>query len=143
MVGGRRPRNRRPGRRCSARLQGERGDVSPLVVLTPLTVLLVLFSVQMGLFFHARTVLNAAAQDATRALQLETATSADGRAAADAVLAGSEGFLTVTDLLVEDGPDVVAVEIRADVIAVVPFWSGSTSASASGPKERFRPEDER
>lgn len=128
--------------RRACRWTDERGDVAPTVILAPLTVFLVMFVVQMGLFFHARTVLNAAAQDATRAVQLENATAADGQAAADAVLAGSEGFLTVTSLTIDDG-DPVEVVITADVVSLVPFWSGSTSAASSGPKELFRPEDER
>lgn len=128
--------------RWRAHLRDERGDVAPTVILAPLTIFLVMFVVQMGLFFHARTVLNAAAQDATRAVQLEDATAADGQAAAEAVLAGSDGFLTVTGLTIDDG-DTVEVSITADVVSLVPFWSGSTSAAASGPKEFFRPEDER
>ncbi|MEM9131818.1 MAG: TadE/TadG family type IV pilus assembly protein [Actinomycetota bacterium] len=129
-------------RRAVGLLRDERGDVAPTVILAPLTIFLVMFVVQMGLFFHARTVLNAAAQDATRAVQLENATATDGRAAADAVLSGSEGFLTVTGLAIDDG-ETVEVVITADVVSLVPFWSGSTSAAASGPKEFFRPEDER
>lgn len=121
----------------------ERGDVSPLVILTPLTVFMVMFVVQLGLFFHARTVLNAAAQDATRAAQLEDATAADGEAAAQQILDGSTGLLEVTGLQVDAEAPIVEVEISANVISVVPFWSGATSASASGPKEVFRPEDER
>lgn len=123
--------------------ESERGDVAPLVVLTPLTVFMVMFVVQMGLFFHARTVLNAAAQDAARAAQLENATEADGVAAANQTLAGSTGMVTVTQLSVDVGPTTVDVVIDANVLSLVPFWSGSTSARASGPKELFRPEDER
>ncbi len=122
---------------------GERGDVAPLVVLTPLTVFLVLFVVQLGLFFHARTVLNAAVQDAARAGQLEGATDADARDALDQILAGSTSLLTVTSFQADVGPTTVSVTASADVLSVVPFWSGSTSAAASGPKEVFRPEDER
>lgn len=121
----------------------ERGDVAPLVVLTPLTVFLVMFVVQMGVFFHGRTVLNAAAQDGARAAQLENATAADGEAAADQTLGGSRSLLTVTRLSVEVTPTTVDVVIDADVLSLVPFWSGATTARASGPKELFRPENER
>jgi len=121
----------------------QRGDVAPLVVLTPLTVFLVMFVIQMGMFFHARTVLNAAAQDAARATQYENATAGDGVAAANQILNGSRRLITVRDLQVDAGPPTVTVTITADVLSVVPFWSGTTSASASGPKEFFRPEDER
>ena len=121
----------------------ERGDVAPVVVLTPLTVFLVLFVVQMGLYFHARTVLNAAAQDGARAAQVLDATSGDGVAAANQILDGSRSLLTVQALEVDAGPPTVTVSITADVVSVVPFWTRSATAQASGPKEFFRPEDER
>jgi Flp pilus assembly protein TadG len=114
-----------------------------LVVLTPLMVLLVMFVVQLGLHFHARTVLNAAAQDGARAVQYEDGTSADGVAAADQILNGSRSLLTVKSLDVDPGPPTVTVTITADLISVIPFWKGSITASASGPKEQFRPESER
>jgi Flp pilus assembly protein TadG len=114
-----------------------------LVVLTPLTVFLVMFVVQLGLHFHARTVLNAAAQDGARAVQYEDGTSADGVAAADQILNGSRSLLTVKSLDVDPGPPTVTVTITADIISVIPFWSKSVTASASGPKEQFRPESER
>lgn len=113
------------------------------MVLTPLTVFMVMFVVQMGLFFHARTVLNAAAQDGARAAQLENATVADGEAAAWQTLAGSGNLVTVTAMSVEITPIEVNVVIDADVVSLVPFWSGSTTARSSGPNERFRSEDER
>lgn len=121
----------------------ERGDVAPLVVLTPLTVFLVMFVVQMGLYFHARTVLNAAAQDGARAAQYEGAGSAEGVAAVNQILDGSRQLITVKTLQVDAGPPTVTVTITAEVASVVPFWTGTATASASGPKEFFRPENER
>ncbi len=123
--------------------ESERGDVAPLVILTPLTVFLIMFVVQLGLHFHARTVLNAAAQDGARAAQYENGTSADGVAAADQILNGSRSMLTVHDLSVDPGPPTVTVSITAEIISVVPFWSATATATASGPKEVFRPENER
>ncbi|MCP3992424.1 MAG: pilus assembly protein TadE [Actinomycetia bacterium] len=123
--------------------ESERGDVAPLVILTPLTVFLVMFVIQLGLHFHARTVLNAAAQDGARAAQYENGTSADGMAAADQILDGSRSMLTVQNLSVDADPPTVTVTITAEIISVVPFWSAKATATASGPKEVFRPEDER
>lgn len=122
---------------------GERGDVAPMVVLTPITVFLVMFVVQMGLHFHARTVLNAAAQDGARAAQRLDATAADGTMAANQVLDGSRSLVTVQVLDVDTSPQTVTVTITADVLSVVPFWNRTATASASGPREQFRPEDER
>jgi Flp pilus assembly protein TadG len=117
--------------------------VAPLVVLVTLTMFLVMFVIQVGLVFHAKTVLNAAAQDAVRAAQLENATVADGEAAAAGILAGSSGLLS--NVAVDSARTATAVtfSVSADVLSVVPFWSGSVSGSASGPRELFRPEAER
>ncbi len=123
--------------------RSERGDVAPLVILTPLTVFLVMFVVQLGLHFHARTVLNAAAQDGARAAQYEDGTSADGITAADQILDGSRSMFTVQNLSVDAGPPTVTVTITAEIVSVIPFWSATATATASGPKEAFRPEDER
>jgi Flp pilus assembly protein TadG len=104
---------------------------------------LVLFVIQIGLVFHAKTVLNAAAQDAVRAAQLEGATTADGEAAAAEILAGSGGLLANVDVDPLSTPATVTFTVSADVLSLVPFWSGSVSGAASGPREMFRPEVDR
>jgi Flp pilus assembly protein TadG len=113
------------------------------VVLVTLTVFLVMFVIQVGLAFHAKTVLNAAAQDAVRAAQLENATTADGEAAAHEILAGSTGLLSNVEVVPHPTPTTVSFTVTADVLSLVPFWSGSVSGSASGPREMFRPESQR
>jgi Flp pilus assembly protein TadG len=117
--------------------------VAPLVVLVTLTVFLVMFVIQISLVFHAKTVLNAAAQDAVRAAQLENAAINDGQAAAAEILAGSSGLLSNVDVDSDPTATAVTFTVSADVLSVVPFWSGSVSGSASGPREMFRPEAER
>lgn len=121
----------------------ERGDVAPTVILTTLTVFLVMFVIQMGLFFHARTVLNAAAEDGTRAAQARGGRSSDAEAAIDQLLAGSSSLLTNPSRTVTISADTVTVELAADIPSLVPFWSGTVTARSSGPVERFRPEPER
>lgn len=123
--------------------QQDDGDVAPTVLLVGLTLFLVLFTIQVGLTFHARTVVNAAAQDAVRAAQLENATVADGEVAAAEILAGSTGLLSDIDISSERTPATVTVTITADVLSLVPFWNGTTSGAASGPRETFRPEADR
>jgi Flp pilus assembly protein TadG len=123
--------------------QRERGDVAPTVILTTLTVFLVMFVIQMGIFFHARTVLNAAAEDATRAAQVKGGSNADAERAIDQMVAGSSSLLTNQRRTVSVDADTVTVAIEADIPSLVPFWSGTVTARSSGPVERFRPEDER
>lgn len=132
-----------PARRQSRHRAGERGDVAPTVVLTALTVFLVMFVIQMGLYFHARTVLNAAAEDGARAAQVRGGRAADGEATIDQILAGSPTLLAAPTRQVSVDADTVTVELTARVPSLVPFWSGTVTARSSGPVERFRPEPER
>lgn len=129
-------------RRCRQRA-GERGDVAPTVILTALTVFLVMFVIQVGLYFHARTVLNAAAEDGARAAQVRGGQAADGEATIDQILAGSPALLAEPTRQVSVDADTVTVELTARVPSLVPFWSGTVTARSSGPVERFRPEPER
>ncbi len=70
-------------RRC----RGERGAAATeLAIVMPLLLLLVLASVHLGLWFHARHLVNAAAQEGARAARATGATDADGYARADQML---------------------------------------------------------
>ena len=129
--------------RQQMRGRGEQGDVAPQVILTPITVFLVLFVVQIGLAFHARTVVTAAAQDGARAVQVEGGTEADGRATINAVLSGSEKLLRNPTVEVSQTLEEVTVTVTAVVPSVVPFWTGTVTGTAVGPTERFRPQNER
>ena len=115
-----------------------------MVILTPVAVFLVLWVIQMGLYFHARSIMSAAAQDGARAAQVENATSADAVAAANQILDGSENLLLNETVAVNAGLDTVTVTVTADINNILPFWGGGQiSSTASGPTERFRPEAER
>ncbi len=130
-------------RRQRGRCRGDHGDVVPLVVVTPIMVFMVMLAIQMGLYFHARSVMSAAAQDAARAAQHEDGTEADGYAAANQILAGSESLLIGETTTVDQGPTEVTVNITAEVTSLVPFFTADLSVEASGPRESFRPESAR
>jgi hypothetical protein len=121
----------------------ERGDVAPTVILTMITVFMVMLVIQMGIYFHARTMLNAAAEDGVRAAQVRGGAAADAEQAIDQMLAGSSSLLADPGRSVAVDADSVTVVITADIPSLVPFWSGSVTARSTGPVERFRPEDER
>ncbi len=126
------------------RLRGDDGSVAPLVILTPIIVFLVTWVVQIGLYFHARSIVEAAAQDGARAAQIENGTSADAAAAAGQILSGSRNLITETSIDVDAKVDTVTVTVSGNVQNVLPFWGGgSIKATASGPVERFRSESER
>lgn len=123
--------------------RAERGDVAPTVILTALTVFLVMFVIQVGLLFHARTVLNAAAEDGARAAQARGGTAGDAEAAIDQILSGSSSLLGSPTRRVDVDADTVTVELSARIPSLVPFWTGTVTARSSGPVERFRSETER
>ncbi len=138
------PPSRPPRHTRSGRCRGERGDVTPMVVLTPIAVFLIMWVIQMGLYFHARSVMSAAAQDGARAAQVENATASDATAAANQILADSQNLLINDTILVTTDLNTVTVTITAEVQNVLPFWGGGIiTSTASGPTERFRPEAER
>ncbi len=115
-----------------------------MVVLTPIAVFLIMWVIQMGLYFHARSVMSAAAQDGARAAQVENATASDATTAANQILADSQNLLINDTILVTTDLNTVTVTITAEVQNVLPFWGGGTiTSTASGPTERFRPEAER
>ena len=124
-------------------VQDDRGDVAPTVILAGLSMLLVMFVIQMGMYFHGRSVMNAAAQDGARAAQIENATEADAISAANQILAGSNNLFNNEQITVSRSTDGVTVQITAEIASVFPGWSGALTATASGPTERFRTQAER
>ena len=137
------PPRRRRRRWRAPDLGDDRGDVAATVILAGLTVLLVMLVVQLGMYFHGRSVMNAAAQDGARAAQVENATAADASAAAEQILAGSTNLLRNRQITVDRSLDEVTVTITAEVQSVFPGWTGALSATASGPTERFRSQADR
>ena len=109
-------------RRC----RGDRGSASTeLVIVMPLLLLLVLASVHVGLWFHARHLVNAAAQEGARAARATGANDDDGYHRADQMLRDL-GSGSVTD-------PIVTVTRNADTVTAA--WlsprSGTVSASAT------------
>lgn len=125
------------------RLRGDRGDVAPLVVVTPIMVFMVMLVIQMGLYFHARSVMSAAAQDAARTAQHDNGSVADAYLAADQILAGSGSLVRNQSVAVNQTETEVTVTIAGEVTSLVPFWQAQVSVAASGPRENFRPESDR
>ncbi len=123
-------------------LSSERGEIASAVILAPVAILAVMLAIQAGLVFHARSLVQTAAQDAARAAQAESATAAEGEAAglrwipAGGLLEDPAITVTRTDTQV----DVVA---SSGVISLVPFWDPTVIATVSGPVEVFRPQSER
>jgi Flp pilus assembly protein TadG len=110
--------------------------------MTPIAVGVVMFVLQIGITYHAKSVVIAAAQDGARAAQTETGTTNDARHVIEMLL-GDEGLLETTSVDVSRTDDHVSVQITAEVTSLVPFWNPTVTGAAEGPTERFRSEPER
>lgn len=127
-------------RRGPPRFRGDHGSASTeLVIVMPLLLLLVLASVHMGLWFHARHLVNASAQEGARAARAAGATDADGYARADQMLVdlGSGAVANPTVIVTRNG-STVTVTVSGQSPAVVPGLSMSVQATSTSPIEEFR-----
>lgn len=99
---------------------------------------LIFITGQAGLYFYARSVAMAAAQEGTRAAAAATATAADGDSAAQAFLsrAGSD-LLHAPTVTARRTPTQVHVTITGRSLSLVPGYPGfAVTQSASSPVER-------
>jgi Flp pilus assembly protein TadG len=141
----RRRGQQRPGRQdrfSFVHVDGERGSVSlQLAVIFPVVLTLLLLSVQAGLFFHARHVARAAANEGLRAARLYDHTAGDGQAAAAQLLRQSGGDL-ISDEQVTAARDTntASVSVTGHAISLLPGISLNVSETSTGPVERFTPD---
>jgi Flp pilus assembly protein TadG len=129
-------------------LAEDRGSATAsYVLLFPVLLIVFMALVQWGLYFHAQSLVDAAAQDAARATQDAGGTPDDGRAVADDLLADARGsgLLENVDVAIDDDGAVVRATVRGRVRSLVPLpgFDLSVSGLSEGPKERFVPEDAR
>lgn len=127
---------------------GERGtSVASFVIVFPLFILLFMGVVQWGLYFHARSHVAAAAQDAVRVAQGVDGTAADGHAVADSLLADATGSGLLEDVTVDVTRDdgTVRAQVDAEVVVLVPLpgFDVHVQGISQGEAEEFEPEPER
>ena len=132
---------RRLFRRPAAGGEGERGAATlELVVLFPALLLLVLTIVQAGLFFYARTLALAAAQEGVRAGRAQSAEPRRGVKQAHEFLAATAEH-TLYDVAVSaagSSPAQVRIQVTGRAPSVLPGVPGlPVSQEARGPRERF------
>ena len=130
------------------RLRDERGaSTASFVILFPLFLFMFMGLVQWGLYFHARSQVAAAAQDATRATQGVDGTPDDGRSVASSLLADAtrSGLLEDVTVDVTRGDGVVRAQVDAQVRVLVPLpgFDLHVSGVSEGVAEEFEPEPER
>lgn len=121
-------------RRCE-----DGSSTTELVLLMPVVLFMVMLIVQTGLYFHARQVVEAAAQEALEAAQGESSTADIGTQAGDTFLAEAGGVRDAMVAVNRTGTQ-VSVSIVAAAPNVLPLAVWQVSASVSGEVERFIPE---
>lgn len=127
---------------------GERGaSTASLVILFPLFLFMFMGLVQWGLYFHARSQVTAAAQDAARAAQGVDGTPEDGQAVANGLLADATGSGLLDDVTVivtrVDGTVRAQVDAQVRVLVPLPGFDLHVQGVSQGAAEEFEPEPER
>jgi Flp pilus assembly protein TadG len=127
--------------RAARTRRGERGSISlELVVVFPVLLAIVFGVVQGALYFHARNVALAAAQEGARAAGAEHGTAGDGGTAAWSFLtqAGGAEVMTQLDVSPHRSATVASVTVSGRALSVLPGIPGFTvSQTADRPVERF------
>ncbi|MGH9137241.1 MAG: TadE/TadG family type IV pilus assembly protein [Acidimicrobiales bacterium] len=130
------------------RARGECGaSTASFVILFPLFLFMFMGLVQWGLYFHARSQVTVAAQDATRAAQGVDGTPEDGQAVANSLLgaATDSGLLDNVTVTVTRVDGTVRAQVDAEVRVLVPLpgFDLHVQGVSQGDAEEFEPEPER
>jgi Flp pilus assembly protein TadG len=111
-----------------------------MAVLVPIALVLLLTIVQGGLWWHARNLCAAAAQEGVDAGRIVGATTTEARSAATSFLARAGSGL-VTDPVITASVDATTarVQVSATVLRILPIPGLDVTAAQSrqAPKERF------
>jgi Flp pilus assembly protein TadG len=117
----------------------ERGSVSiELVILLPALFAVMFLGMQAALFYHARTVAIAAAQEGARAAGTEQGRESDGVTAANAFIdeAGGRDVLIGTSTTASRTATTATVTVTGFSLSVIPGWNVRITQSATVPVER-------
>ena len=120
------------------RLRDERGAASlEMVVLLPALFAVLFLGMQAALYYHARTVAIAAAQEGARAAAAEHATAGSGTAAARAYLAdvGTDA-LESSSVTARRTATTAIVTVRGRSLSVIPGWRPTVRQQARTERER-------
>jgi Flp pilus assembly protein TadG len=113
-----------------------------LAVVMPVLIALVLVSFQVGLWWHAKQVADAAAREGVDAAQVVAASKADGEVAAQRFL-DVAGNITEPQVVVTRTTDTVTVVVTGRAPRLLPGFDWQVTARAVAPVERFIPEPDR
>jgi Flp pilus assembly protein TadG len=118
----------------------ERGSSSiQMVMLMPALFSIMFLGMQGALYYHARTVAIAAAQEGARAAGSQNGTAAEGVSAASSFVsdAGGRDVLPGAHMTGGRSATIATVTVTGTSLSVIPGWSPAVSQSASVPVERM------
>jgi hypothetical protein len=113
----------------------DRGEVAANTAIFGAVMLLLLVSLQFGLWFYGREVAAAAAQHAIDAARVEDGSGAAGEATAHQYLAQVGGLRGATVSVARDG-DTVTAQVHGHPVAIVGFLDPPIDVTISAPVER-------
>lgn len=127
--------------RLRSRLRGDRGSTSlQLVIIFPAVLALIFGGVQTALYFYARNVAIAAAQEGARAAGAQNGTASGGAAAASDFItrAGGADALPAARVSGSRSAGTATVTVRGRSLSLLPGYAGvNITQSASVPVERI------
>ena len=121
-------------------IRRERGSSSiQMVMLMPALFSIMFLGMQGALYYHARTVAIAAAQEGARAAGGQNGTAAGGVSAASSFVSDAGGKDVLPGAQVTGGRSATTatVTVTGASLSVIPGWSLAVSQSASVPVERI------
>jgi hypothetical protein len=110
-----------------------------MVILMPVLFSVMFLGLQAALFYHARTVAIAAAQQGARAACGETGSASDGIAAATSFIAAAGGSDVLENASVSGSRTATyaTVTVRGAALSVIPGWHAVVRQGATVPVERI------
>ncbi|WP_082748163.1 TadE family protein [Nocardioides jensenii] len=125
--------------RSTDRQRDQRGSVSiELVILLPALFAVLFVGMQAALYYHARTVAIAAAQEGARAAGAENGSESRGVTAAEDFIADvGDDVLQGPTAAADRTATTATVVIEARSLSVIPGWNLTIRQSATVPIERL------
>lgn len=124
------------------RTRDERGSVAiQMVFVLPALFAVMFLGVQASLYYHARSVALAAAEEGAREAAGQTGSQDSGVAVASTFLqdAGGADVMTNTNVTGTRSAVTATVTVTGTTLSVIPGWKGTVSQRASMPVERITP----
>ena len=108
-----------------------------MVILLPALFAVLFLGLQAALYYHARTIAIAAAQEGARAAAATQASPGDGIAAANAYLSGSGDSLESSNASARRTATSATVTVHGHALSVIPGWRPAIKQTARAEIERL------